>query len=495
MGTKPPAPIIADDVIRYINQIVEMAKLIVDNVEPEDAVFLQWFGSARYYPYVIKVNAVFAQNDPDINYHHIENPGAEYLYKDNGEPPVIKLFQVWRRLYPLLETPLNFPSRDINDLNAMLYTRQGLILHELFHFVGDPAIYDPVMPEGKDSLAAFQGSSIVDVPVYAAARSNEDRNFMMENLERAKTEELDSIYAYGVEPCLVLPQLTLGPLYATHNADSYTAFTFAVLTGWNLDQNWVPTYGPSVAEYQRATKRDPLAKTRPPFRDMGRDSVIVANCNLVNTNYYFILALIRDSSLLSHSLEEMQKARIDTGNEDRLPCFDYNILSKQPFLQSALNETLRTEVTSLIALTVERNYEVDGYTIPKDALACVSIAVEHNNKGSWESREGAASHPVEQFWPERFLKAGEADGKCPGQGRALNMSGLESTFIPFGVGHYMCPGRHFAIVTRTILSTAAMFLTAFEIRPGRWDSGRCPLRLTEEAYLNYNSMEQSKDLG
>ncbi|CAG8973155.1 hypothetical protein HYALB_00008686 [Hymenoscyphus albidus] len=272
MGTKPPAPIIADDVIRYINQIVEMAQLIVDYVQPEDAVFLQWFGSATTLK--IEVNAAFEQDDPDIKYHHVENPGAEYLNKNNGQSPMIKLFQLWRKLYPLLETPLIIPSRDINDLNAMLYTRQGLILHELFHFVGDTNIYDPVMPGGKD-LPGFEDGSIVDIPVYEAARVNEDRNFMRENLEKAKTEDLTSIYAYGVEACLVLPQLTAGPLYATHNADSYTAFTFAVFTGWNLDQNWVPTYGPYIAQYQRAAKRDPLANTRPPFRDMGRDSAIV----------------------------------------------------------------------------------------------------------------------------------------------------------------------------------------------------------------------------
>lgn len=58
-GANPPGTrdITAEDVDRYIDQVAELSRLIVDNVRADDAIFLQFFGSADYYDNVMSKRA------------------------------------------------------------------------------------------------------------------------------------------------------------------------------------------------------------------------------------------------------------------------------------------------------------------------------------------------------------------------------------------------------------------------------------------------------
>jgi len=66
----------------------------------------------------------------------------------------------------------------------------------------------------------------------------------------------------------------------------------------------------------------------------------------------------------------------------------------------------------------------------------------------WNHSHGA--HPVDTFWPGRFLEY--ADGP---ESPRFSSSGTESSWIPFGSGANLCPGRQFA-KTHCILSIAMM---------------------------------------
>lgn len=200
-----------------------------------------------------------------------------------------------------------------------------------------------------------------------------------------------------------------------------------------------------------------------------------SNDNLVPTIFEFIYAILRSPSLLARCKAEMNEARLSTEQTSGAAEFDPLILAKQPLLQSVLNEVLRMKASSLIGRTARDDFHVGDYTIPKGSMALVSAHLEHMNKSLWETRPGAQDHPVEEFWPERFL---DNSSLATGPGRAndkqpfsISMKGLDGGFIPFGLGYNMCPGRHFAI--RAVLCTAARFVHRYEVMPrlnacGKW---------------------------
>jgi cytochrome P450 len=168
-------------------------------------------------------------------------------------------------------------------------------------------------------------------------------------------------------------------------------------------------------------------------------------------------------------MAEMQRSQVTSHAEDALPKFDPSLLAKQPLLQSVFSEVLRHEVTIMLARSVDEDHDVGNYRIPKDSAVLISTHVEHMDRTRWETTRGGEFHPVEEFWPERFLDYNTDDGEP-----IFSLKGLEGTFIPFGIGHYMCPGRHFS--TRAILSIASLLMSGFDIElrdANRWvDSTR-----------------------
>ncbi|KAL1612157.1 hypothetical protein SLS60_000381 [Paraconiothyrium brasiliense] len=172
----------------------------------------------------------------------------------------------------------------------------------------------------------------------------------------------------------------------------------------------------------------------------------------------------------------MAEARLPTNQPGDEAEFDPSILSKQPLLMSVLNEVLRMKASSLIGRTAREDFQVGNYTIPKRSMALVSARLEHMNKAVWETRPGAQDHPVEEFWPERFLNydslAADINPATEKQPPSISMKGLDGSFIPFGLGYNMCPGRHFAV--RAVLCTAARFVHRFEVIPQQHARGKWP---------------------
>jgi hypothetical protein len=58
------------------------------------------------------------------------------------------------------------------------------------------------------------------------------------------------------------------------------------------------------------------------------------------------------------------------------------------------------------------------------------------NSKVWDAN---GTHPVDTFWPGRFLKFPSNDRKAE-----FSMAGKESSWLPFGSGANLCPGRQFA---------------------------------------------------
>ncbi|CAG8955273.1 hypothetical protein HYFRA_00011255 [Hymenoscyphus fraxineus] len=290
-GTKPPAPIVADDILRYVNQIAEMSQLIVDHVKEEDAIFLQFFGDVKYYPNVmniyhrmanirnpqdqtelrIVVDANLEPGSDSDEESEVSETTAEFMIEDGIAN--VKAYSAWRASWSFLERPLlTTEHTDVAQLDRMLSSRQAILFHEMLHFVGESSIYGPVVP-GEELKPRFDKGSIADViPFHAASEGRGDVDFLREAMSKPFDERgLEAEVAYGAANCLALPQVRDGPLFAIHNADSYTVFAFAVFMGWNIDQEIVPTHGRLASEYKKAVGGDPLMRTGAPFRGMGWD--------------------------------------------------------------------------------------------------------------------------------------------------------------------------------------------------------------------------------
>ncbi|CAG8951178.1 hypothetical protein HYFRA_00007924 [Hymenoscyphus fraxineus] len=286
-GTDPPAPIIDDDIDRYIDQIAEMSQLIVDKIHSDDAIFLQWFGDPAFYFNVIDIYNRIAKIKENMQYGkklRIEvinedrerseiNARATFgeqlnmetrvqtaaLYMTESEIPTIRLYKSWKTTPSFLDVGLVVGGADMKFLDKINFSRQGILFHELAHFVGDSRIFPPVMPGGNN----------VDTKPYGATRGNpQDIDFLKTAFREPSETKLEEIGGYDPKYCLPLPQLKDGPIYAIHNADTYSLFAF----GWNSDRVIRPTYGKLGAIYKNAIGGDPLFGIKPPFRNMGRDS-------------------------------------------------------------------------------------------------------------------------------------------------------------------------------------------------------------------------------
>ncbi|CAG8960764.1 hypothetical protein HYFRA_00002301 [Hymenoscyphus fraxineus] len=181
MGTRPPGPITEGDVNNYIDQIAEISQYIVDYVDPDEALFIQWFGEPEFHTFVINIFrrlskirtfaglvgnleiAVNAEMTPTPPKTNVGEPTS--MYVNVGLGPIIKLFDKWKTLYSFLDFILNPANSQIEYLNAFLRTRQGVLFHELLHFVTDLEFYGPVIDgyprDGEFLIAYISGTMLM----------------------------------------------------------------------------------------------------------------------------------------------------------------------------------------------------------------------------------------------------------------------------------------------------------------------------------------------
>lgn len=97
-------------------------------------------------------------------------------------------------------------------------------------------------------------------------------------------------------------------------------------------------------------------------------------------------------------------------------------ISKLPYLQAVMKETFRLHppVPFLLPRKAERDVDIAGYTIPKDAQVLVNVWTICRDPTLWEN-------PT-LFSPERFL------------GSDVDVKGRNFELAPFGAGRRICPG-------------------------------------------------------
>ncbi|KAL8826942.1 MAG: hypothetical protein Q9170_007209 [Blastenia crenularia] len=250
------------------------------------------------------------------------------------------------------------------------------------------------------------------------------------------------------------------------------------------DVDWEPYYGSKfIRERQMLlTKRgimDETARAAENFAFMW-----ATNSNSVPAATWFLLEILQDPSLRSRVSEILPPAALTpsklSSQSTFSPIFDTPKLCSSPLLQSLYAETLRLRVAVLVVREPARdNYSFRGWHIKKEEVLSISTRTEAMNPEVWNAGSARDAHPLDTMWADRFIvdprdpnsgplslpnekrKQRLQDGSKRSGEPYFSMDGLAASWIPYGGGTSLCPGRHFA--KQEIITTAAILLTAFDI--------------------------------
>ncbi|VAI34906.1 unnamed protein product [Triticum turgidum subsp. durum] len=123
------------------------------------------------------------------------------------------------------------------------------------------------------------------------------------------------------------------------------------------------------------------------------------------------------------------------------PTIEEDDLSRMEYLKAVLKEVLRLHPAAPLLIPHQSTTAavVQGYEIPAETGLFVNAWALGRDPAAW----GATA---EEFWPERFLGGGSAQG--------VDLRGNDYQLLPFGAGRRLCPGISFAMpVLETALSS------------------------------------------
>lgn len=190
-----------------------------------------------------------------------------------------------------------------------------------------------------------------------------------------------------------------------------------------------------------------------------------------------VMDILFRPSVLTAIKAEIEQSKLDDGQ------LDIPKLLAQPLLQSIYSEELRLRASVAVQrVPIVDDFKIGPWKFPKDQIILASAWHEHRDTSVWnEGPVNGALHPVDEFWAERFLvfpnnpnggprKPGlkaaaktncaekkEGEGDKP----IYTTDSVQGSFIPYGGGLKMCPGRFLA--KQEIIVATALFLDTFDI--------------------------------
>ncbi|KAM7502685.1 hypothetical protein LguiB_001589 [Lonicera macranthoides] len=119
------------------------------------------------------------------------------------------------------------------------------------------------------------------------------------------------------------------------------------------------------------------------------------------------------------------------------------------YLKLVIKETLRLHppVPLLLPRLCREECEIDGYIIPKQTKAIVNYWAIGRDKECWDD--------AESFKPERFDSS------------AVDFTGTNMEYIPFGAGRRMCPGMSFGIANVELPLAQLLYHFNWELPDGK----------------------------
>ncbi|KAF5558266.1 cytochrome p450 3a7 [Fusarium napiforme] len=200
--------------------------------------------------------------------------------------------------------------------------------------------------------------------------------------------------------------------------------------GWqNLDwrscheqsPDWEPNFGSKlVREREVAMEKYGIGLDGRASFQMGL--IWSINSNAIPMTSWIIIEILRRPDISKRIQQE-----VATVFDKDIKQVDIVALKKLPLLNSVYFECLRLRSSVFVVRKLRNSIELDGYTLKEGNLVLAPSYLAHNAPEVWSS----ASHPPEEFWPERFMKKGN--------------SGISAgNYFPYGGGAAMCPGRNYA---------------------------------------------------
>ncbi|KAK6346481.1 hypothetical protein TWF696_006611 [Orbilia brochopaga] len=165
------------------------------------------------------------------------------------------------------------------------------------------------------------------------------------------------------------------------------------------------------------------------------------NANTPPVISWMLIYILRNPSLLPRLRKEVETAIFV---EPELS-IDWPTLMKLPLLLSVYQETLRLAVSNMTARVVTEDTDVDGYIFKKGRMMIAPSRALHLSPVF-----DHPSHPMTEFWGERFLV---------GESEKLKMM---NSWRPFAGGITYCPGRY--IAAAEIYSAIGILILKFDMR-------------------------------
>lgn len=206
------------------------------------------------------------------------------------------------------------------------------------------------------------------------------------------------------------------------------------------------------------------------------------NTNAVPAIGWLIVECCRNPVLLSRARVEVQAACIPSPEPGK-PELDVGKLCSSPLLQSVYAETLRLRVALIVTRTPEReDFHIDNWLFPKSEIIALSSRSAAMNPAIWNAGTAADPHPLDEFWADRFLVYPDDPSSGPARAHPsatdklprktdpestarknprFSMDNVAGSWIPYGGGDRICPGRHFA--KQEILGSLAVLFKHYDI--------------------------------
>ncbi|KAF2446586.1 cytochrome P450 [Karstenula rhodostoma CBS 690.94] len=175
-----------------------------------------------------------------------------------------------------------------------------------------------------------------------------------------------------------------------------------------------------------------------------------ASANVTANTYCCAIEVFKDKVLLEEVRKEVQSCKGEDQNGLR---FDTSRLVQQPLLQAVFAESLRLRCHNMFIRKTTEAINILDWVIPKDQFVIAWSTPGQMNPKVWADANGM--HPVDTFWPGRFMKY--SSNNAPAE---FSMAGKESSWLPFGSGANLCPGRQFAKIHCIV--TLAMMVDSFD---------------------------------
>jgi cytochrome P450 len=203
-------------------------------------------------------------------------------------------------------------------------------------------------------------------------------------------------------------------------------------------------------------------------RDTDQQTPNSLTSNAIPATSWLLCHLLRPSSA---SLLAKVQAEVLHAYNPNTKFIDVNTLqSSAPYLNSALNETLRLYVDVLVTREAKSDIVIQGYSVRKGEIIMAPSFLGHRDPTEWDtfSSDVGRKMPPEDVWfGERFLRSDDDEDQESGgekgekEGPSLNTKDTAGKYFPFGGGQNMCPGRTFA--RQEVLGAVAAFLISFDI--------------------------------